>query len=150
MKIGDIRKPRGANRSPKRVGRGSGSGVGKTCGRGANGAGQRSGPALRAGFEGGQMALIRRLPKRGFTNVGRKVYQIVNVESLNRFRKDTSVDRKALKEAGLIRSIDAPVKILGEGKISKALHIALDAFSESARKKIQEAGGKAEIARADG
>ena len=145
MKIGDIRKPKGVHRSPKRVGRGSGSGCGKTSGRGHNGAGQRSGPALRLGFEGGQMALIRRLPKRGFTNAVREPYRVVNVENLNHFRKDTVVDKNALREAVYIQDVSVRVKILGEGKLSKPLTVVSDAFSKSAQKKILEAGGKTKL-----
>ncbi|MGB2706407.1 MAG: 50S ribosomal protein L15 [Candidatus Omnitrophota bacterium] len=145
MKIQDIRRPKGANRPPKRVGRGSGSGHGKTSGRGSKGAGQRKGASLRIGFEGGQMPLLRRVPKRGFTNVAKKVYQIVNVERLNHFRKDSSVDNAAMREAGLVKKAELPVKILGDGKISKPLNVRSDAFSRSAKKKITEAGGKAEI-----
>lgn len=145
MKIQDIRRPKGAHRNAKRVGRGSGSGHGKTCGRGHKGAKARSGGALRVGFEGGQMPLIRRIPKRGFTNVGKRAYQVINVEALNSFRKDTSLDKKALEEAGLIRSAESPVKVLGDGKLSKSLHVTADAFSKNAKKKIEVAGGKAEI-----
>ena len=145
MKIQDIRRPKGANRPPKRVGRGSGSGHGKTSGRGSKGAGARKGASLRIGFEGGQMPLLRRVPKRGFTNVAKKVYQIVNVERLNHFRKDSSVDNVAMREAGLIKKAELPVKILGDGKISKPLNVHSYAFSRSAKKKITEAGGKAEI-----
>ena len=145
MRIQDIRKPKGANRPPKRVGRGSGSGHGKTSGRGMKGVYSRAGATLRLGFEGGQMSLIRRLPKRGFTSVHKKAYQVVNVENLNHFRKDSSVDRAALKQAGLIKKDNYPVKILGDGKISKSLNVTADAFSNSAKKKITDAGGKVEI-----
>ena len=147
MKIQDIRRPRGAHKKKKRVGRGPGSGHGKTSGRGHKGAKARSGGALRLGFEGGQMPLIRRIPKRGFTSVGKKTFQIVNIDRLNHFRKDSSVDKKALKEAGFIKSVELPVKVLGDGSISKPLNISVDAFSESAKKKIVEAGGKTEIAK---
>ena len=145
MRIHDIRRPRGANKNAKRVGRGVGSGLGKTSGRGHKGAKARSGPALRLGFEGGQMPLIRRLPKRGFTNAVKKVFQIVNLTDLNDFKKDSSVDKNALKEAGLIKRPKALVKILGDGKITKPLSISANAFSESAKKKIEEAGGKVTI-----
>ncbi len=145
MKIQDIRRPKGANRPQKRVGRGPGSGHGKTSGRGSKGAKARSGATRRLGFEGGQMSLIRRLPKRGFTSTAKKVYQVVNVEQLNCFRKDSSVDKQTLKEAGIIKKINLPVKVLGDGKLSKALTVHAEAFSESARKKIQAAGGKVEV-----
>lgn len=145
MKIQDIRKPKGASRAPKRVGRGSGSGHGKTSGRGHKGAKARSGAGRRLGFEGGQMPLVRRIPKRGFTSVQKKVYQVVNVDRLNHFRKDSSVDKTEMKKAGLIKNERLPVKILGEGKLSKSLNIKASAVSESAKKKILEAGGKVDI-----
>lgn len=147
MKIEDIRKPKGLNKKAKRVGRGSGSGHGKTSCRGHKGAKARSGATRRLGFEGGQMTLIRRLPKRGFTSVAKKSYQIVNLELLNHFRKDTCVDKKALVEAGMIRSEKLPLKILGDGKLSKTLSIVADAASESAKKKIKEAGGQIKFTR---
>ena len=142
MKIQDVRRPKGARKGSKRVGRGHGSGWGKTSGRGHKGAKARAGASMRIGFEGGQMPLIRRLPKRGFTNVGKKYYQVVNVESLNRFKKDASVDKSALKKARIIKREDLPVKILGNGELKKALNISVDAFSEGARSKIEKAGGK--------
>ncbi|MBN1353689.1 MAG: 50S ribosomal protein L15 [Candidatus Omnitrophica bacterium] len=142
MKIENVRRPKGANRPPKRYGRGSGSGHGKTAGRGSKGAKSRSGPGLRIGFEGGQMPLMRRLPKRGFTSKAKKVYQVVNVEGLNRFRKDSVVDRASLGEVGLIKDIELPVKILGTGDITKPLTVLADAYSANARKKIAAAGGK--------
>ena len=142
MKLENIRKPKGVNRPSKRVGRGSGSGHGKTSTRGHKGSGQRAGAALRLGFEGGQMPLMRRVPKRGFTSVAKKVYQIVNLERLNHFRKDSSVDKASMKEAGLIRNADLPVKILGEGELTKPLIVSADAFSESAKKKILAQGGE--------
>jgi len=145
MKIGNIRRPKGANKSPKRVGRGTGSGWGKTAGRGHKGAKARSGATRRLGFEGGQMSLIRRLPKFGFTNVAKKVYQVVNVETLNHFRKDSVVDKTVMKEAGIIRKTALPVKVLGDGKLSKPLSVSAEAFSKSAKKKIVEAGGKVEL-----
>jgi len=145
MKIENIGRPKGANRPPKRVGRGSGSGHGKTSGRGSKGAKARKGGALRIGFEGGQMPLLRRVPKRGFTSVAKKVYQIVGVERLNHFRKDSAVDKTAMEKAGFIKTAERPVKILGDGKISKPLSIRADAFSENAKKKIVAAGGTAEI-----
>jgi large subunit ribosomal protein L15 len=145
MKIEDIRRPKGANRRHKRVGRGQGSGLGKTSGRGSKGVKARSGGAMRVGFEGGQMPLMRRIPKRGFTNVVKLVNQVVNIEGLNHFKKDSHVNKDSLKKAGLIKSVDAPVKVLGNGKIAKALTVSVDAFSKSARKKISDAGGKVEV-----
>lgn len=138
--------PKGANRPTKRYGRGSGSGHGKTSGRGHKGARARTGSTLQLGFEGGQMSFIRRLPKRGFVNVNPTVYQIVNVGTLNHFKKDSVVDRIALKESGVAKSKFLPIKILGDGKLSKPLSVIADAFSESAKKKIVEAGGKVELA----
>jgi len=145
MKIENIPKPKGAHKSPKRIGRGSGSGHGKTSGRGHKGASSRSGATLRLGFEGGQMSLIRRLPKRGFTNIGKRTYNIINVARLNHFRKDSVVDAKAMHEAGFIKNTRCPVKILGEGKLSKPLKITASAVSKSAKKKILEAGGTIEL-----
>lgn len=145
MKIQDIRRPKGARRPPKRVGRGSGSGHGKTSTRGSKGAKARSGATRRLGFEGGQMSLIRRLPKRGFNSLAKKMYRIINVEKLASFRKDSSVDKAALKEAGFIKNTEVQVKILGKGKLSKPLKVTVDAFSASAKKKITEAGGTAEV-----
>lgn len=145
MKLHNIPKPKGANKAPKRVGRGSGSGFGKTSGRGNKGAKARSGPGLRIGFEGGQMSLMRRLPKRGFTGFRRKVYQIVNVGSLNSFKKDSKVDRSAMIEAGILRNERLPVKVLADGKLSKSLIVTANAFSQSARKKIVDAGGAFEV-----
>ncbi|MFH1380941.1 MAG: 50S ribosomal protein L15 [Candidatus Omnitrophota bacterium] len=145
MKLSDIKKPKGAHRNAKRVGRGPGSGHGKTSGRGHKGAKSRSGYSRRFGFEGGQISLMRRLPKRGFTSLKKHIFQIVNVESLNHFKKDSSVDKNSMEKAGLIRKAAMPVKILGNGKISKPLVISADMFSKSAEKKILQAGGKVEI-----
>ena len=145
MKIEDIRRPKGAGKAHRRVGRGSGSGHGKTSGRGHKGAKSRSGATHRFGFEGGQMTLIRRTPKRGFTNAAKVSYQVVNVDSLNSFRKDSVIDKEVLKQAGLVKKLNQPVKILGSGKITKPLSVSVEAFSESARKKISEAGGEAKV-----
>lgn len=142
MKIHQIRKPKGATKKPKRVGRGPGSGHGKTSSRGMKGAKSRSGYSLRLGFEGGQMPLMRRIPKRGFTSQVKNLYQIVNVDKLSHFKKDSSVDPAAMKAAGLIRSVEDKVKILGDGKLGKALRVSAHAFSESAKKKIEESGGE--------
>jgi len=142
MKIHDIPRPKGSGPKERRVGRGSGSGHGKTSGRGAKGQRSRKGSTLRLGFEGGQMSLIRRIPKRGFTRVIKRVYKIVNVESLNHFRKDSPVDKIAMEKAGLIKSAKLPVKVLGDGKLGKPLTVSADAFSKTAKKKILDAGGK--------
>lgn len=150
MKIQDIPRPKGANSPPRRVGRGSGSGHGKTSGRGAKGQKSRKGSSLRLGFEGGQMSLIRRIPKRGFTRVIKKAYQVVNVENLNHFRKDSPVDKIAMKKAGLIKTLSRPVKILANGELTKSLGVSADAFSKAAKKKILDAGGKLEISKTEG
>ena len=146
MKLGDLLKNTTPHKKKKRTGRGSGSGHGKTSGRGHKGAGSRSGGGLRLGFEGGQMPLIRRIPKRGFINIFKKKYQIVNLETLKHFKKDSTVDVSLLKERGIIKSLKVPVKILGEGGLDKALVVKAHAFSEGAKKKIKDAGGKTEIA----
>ncbi|MDO8524962.1 MAG: 50S ribosomal protein L15 [Candidatus Omnitrophota bacterium] len=140
MKITDIRKPEGANRKTKRRGRGSGSGHGKTSCRGRKGALKRSGRTTRPGFEGGQMPLIRRIPKRGFNALFKSGYQVINIESLNRFDNNSTVGPEEFKEAGLIGSTKEPIKILGTGKIAKTLTIKADKFSESAKKALEGAG----------
>lgn len=145
MKLNDLFSPKGANRRPKRVGRGQGSGHGKTSCRGHKGQKARTGRKLRPGFEGGQMPLARRLPKRGFTNIFKKEYQIVNVQQLNAFKKDSIVSRELLKEQNLIKDVRLPVKILGKGKISKSLTIQIQAASKQACEKIEKAGGKLEL-----
>ncbi|MFC1577088.1 50S ribosomal protein L15 [Candidatus Omnitrophota bacterium] len=145
MKVVDIGAPRGANKRPKRVGCGPGSGHGKTSCRGHKGAGQRSGTATWVGFEGGQMPLIRRLPKRGFRSKFKDPYQVVNVESLNKFEKDSTVGPAEYKKAGLITSDRRPVKILGEGNLAKALTVKAHSASKSAEAKINEAGAKLEL-----
>lgn len=145
MRLHDLKPPRGVNKRPKRVGRGGASGHGKTSCRGHKGQKARSGSKLRPGFEGGQMPLTRRLPKRGFTNIFKRRFQIIALEKLNRFKKDSKVTPAMLKEEGLIRNADLPVKILGDGKISKALSIQAQAASKQAKLKIEKAGGKIEI-----
>jgi large subunit ribosomal protein L15 len=145
VKINEIGMPEGANRKTKRRGRGSGSGHGKTSCRGHKGTGQRSGRGVRLGFEGGQMPLIRRIPKRGFTSPFKKFYQTVNVEALNRFENNTIVGLKELKEAGLIGSAIEMVKILGDGKLTKTLTVKAHKVSVTAKKKIEEAGSKIEL-----
>lgn len=144
MKMNEIGAPRGANRNTKRRGRGSGSGHGKTSCRGHKGAKARSGRTTRPGFEGGQMPLIRRLPKRGFNSSVRNSYQVVNVESLNHFRANSIVGPKEFKEAGFIGSEKKLVKILGDGKLTKVLTVKAHKLSGSAKKKMEEAGAKVE------
>jgi len=140
-----LRPARGAHRSRKRVGRGIGSGSGKTCGRGQKGAGARSGAKRRAWFEGGQMPLARRLPKRGFTNIFRETHQVVNVKDLGRFPAGKAVDPAVLSQEGLVARSDRPVKILGEGEIGVALKLQVDAVSGAARRKVEAAGESVEI-----
>ncbi len=139
----DLSPTKGSHRNRKRLGRGPGSGTGKTSGRGEKGQKARSGGSIHAYFEGGQMPLVRRIPKRGFTNRDRVEYQVVNVRELERF--DGKVDLTTLRAAGLVGSTQQPVKILGEGELTKALEVEAHAFSESARKKIEAAGGSASL-----
>jgi len=129
----------------KRVGRGPVSGLGKTSGRGQKGQNARSDGGVRPGFEGGQTPLARRLPKRGFTNINRKEYAVVNVEDLNRFEDGTVVTPALLKEVGLVRKELNGVKILGNGELTKKLNVTAAKFSKSAVEAIEKAGGKAEV-----
>ena len=145
MNLNSLKSSKGATRRYKRVGRGRGSGMGKTCGRGHKGQMSRSGHKHKPGFEGGQMRLIRRIPKRGFTNVNRKNHIPVNVGQLGRFEEGTVVDAKVLADAGLAKAIEAGVKILGVGEITKKLTVKATAFSETAKSKIEAAGGSCEI-----
>jgi large subunit ribosomal protein L15 len=134
----------GSRKQKKRLGRGRGSGHGKTSGRGHNGYKSRSGSGIKPGFEGGQMPLQRRLPKRGFTNIFKKEYAIVNVKDLDRFDGGSRIDHESLVANGLISKQDKLVKILGDGEISKSFTVAVDKVSASAREKIEAAGGKFE------
>jgi large subunit ribosomal protein L15 len=145
MKLNLLTPIEGSVKNRKRVGRGHGSGLGRSSGRGDKGAGQRSGFKRRAWFEGGQMSLARRLPKRGFTNIFKKESQIVNLTKIEALGL-SSVSAKELFENGLIRSILKPVKILGDGKLTSKVNITATAFSASAKTAIQEAGGAAEEA----
>ena len=147
MMIHEITDKVGKYKARKRIGRGRGSGVGKTSGRGHKGAGSRSGYSRRPGFEGGQMQYFRRIPKRGFSNADFKiVYSIVNIASLQeRFEKGDTVDVASLVEKGLVRNFKNPVKILGQGELSIALTITADKVSTSAQKKIEDAGGSVTI-----
>ena len=142
--LSSLHPPVGARKPPKRVGRGPGSGHGKTSSRGHKGLKARSGGRRGAGFEGGQMPLQRRLPKRGFTNIFKIEYQIVNVADLNAFESQTVVTPSVLQEAGKIKSLKKPVKVLGQGDISVPLTIKADKFSKTAREKITGAGGNVE------
>ena len=142
MKLDSLKPVKGSIKNRKRIGRGHGSGLGKSAGRGDKGAGQRSGFKRRSWFEGGQMSIARRLPMRGFTNIFKKEFQIVNIDKIASLGIE-QVDAQTLKEKGLIRSALKPVKILGNGELSKKIHITATVFSESAKQKIEEAGGTA-------
>ncbi len=144
MQLHDLNVPKGSRKKKKRVGRGVGSGHGKTSTRGMNGQGQRSSPDIGLYFEGGQTPLIRRIPKRGFNNKRfRTEYQILNISDLGIFNEGDEVTLQKLKDANLIKDLKIKVKILGDGKIEKKLQISVHAFSKSAQKKIADCGGKA-------
>jgi large subunit ribosomal protein L15 len=146
LKLNDINAPRGANREKKRRGRGPASGQGKTGGRGHNGQKARSGGGVPPWFEGGQMPLNRRLPKRGFTNIFKKHYQLVNLDQLEgRFEAGQQVDGVTLAEAGLIKYAERPVKLLGRGELSKQLTVAVDKASQTAVKAVEAAGGSVTV-----
>ncbi len=145
MKLNELSPAGGSRKARKRLGRGVGSGTGKTAGRGTKGHNSRSGGGVRPGFEGGQMPIHRRLPKRGFTNIFKKVIAVVNIKDLSRFQAGDTVDEAALLKAGLIKGRIDGVKLLGNGNIDAALTIKLSKFSQSARKKIEDAGGKVEV-----
>nr|WP_317412546.1 50S ribosomal protein L15 [uncultured Solibaculum sp.] len=145
MKLHELSPAPGSNREVKRIGRGHGSGNGKTAGKGHKGQKARAGRGMRAGFEGGQMPLMRRLPKRGFNNIFATRYAEVNVGALNAFEAGSVVDTEALKKAGVIKKAYDGVKVLGNGKIEKAITVQAAAFSKSAKEKIEAAGGKAEV-----
>ncbi len=145
MKLNELSPAGGSRKARKRLGRGVGSGTGKTAGRGTKGHNSRSGGGVRPGFEGGQMPIHRRLPKRGFTNIFKKVIAVVNIKDLSRFQPGDTVDEAALLKAGLIKGRIDGVKLLGNGNIDAALTIKLSKFSQSARKKIEDAGGKVEV-----
>ena len=145
MKLHELSPAPGSVRESKRIGRGHGSGWGKTSGKGHKGQKARAGHGMRPGFEGGQMPLQRRVPKRGFNNIFAKEYVAINVAALNRFDANAVVDAEALIAAGVIKNARDGVKILGNGKLEKALTVKAAAFSESAKAKIESAGGKAEV-----
>ena len=144
MKLNSLVPDKGSIRNTKRRGRGHGSGLGKSAGRGDKGAGQRSGFKRRSWFEGGQMPLSRRLPKRGFTNNFRKEFQIVNISKLDEI-EEKDIDAKLLYEKGLVRSPFKPVKILGSGDLKHSISITATEFSKSAKEKIEKLGGKAQL-----
>ncbi|MDI3508209.1 MAG: large subunit ribosomal protein [Clostridiales bacterium] len=145
MKLHELKAVEGARKSPKRVGRGTGSGLGTTSGRGNKGQNARSGGGVRPGFEGGQMPLTRRLPKVGFTNIFAKEYAEVNVDALERFDNGAEITPEVLKQEGVIKNIKDGVKILGDGQLTKSLTVKAHKFSKTAQQKIESAGGKAEV-----
>ena len=149
MKIEQLPGNPGNLQTRKRVGRGEGSGLGRTSGRGNKGAQSRSGYKRRYGYEGGQMPMYRRVPKRGFFNIFRVEYQIVHVADLDRFKTGAEVNRETLYEQRLINKKRQPVKILGDGEISKSLKVCVEAYSKSARQKIEAAGGSCAVAEAE-
>jgi large subunit ribosomal protein L15 len=145
MELNNIKPPRGARKRNKRVGRGEASGHGKTSCKGNKGQRARSGPKSGRGFEGGQMPLQRRVPKRGFVNIFRKEYEIVNVERLNSFEGGTEVTPELLSQRGMVKLNRDGVKVLGDGALKVSLTVRAHVFSKSAREKIEAAGGKAEV-----
>ena len=145
MKLHELKAPQGATKAPKRKGRGTATGQGKTAGRGMNGQNSRSGGGVRLGFEGGQMPIYRRLPKRGFTNIFAKKYTSINVEDLNKFDNGTEITAEVLKENGVIKKINDGIVVLGRGDLNKKVTIKAKRFSKSAEEKISAAGGKAEV-----
>jgi large subunit ribosomal protein L15 len=145
MKLHELRAAEGSTKKPKRKGRGTGSGNGKDAGRGMNGQNSRSGGGTRPGFEGGQMPLTRRIPKRGFTNIFRKEWSIINIDDLNGFENGAVVTPEVLEKIGMIKQVKDGVKILGEGNLEKNLTVKAHKFSKSALEKIESAGGKAEV-----
>lgn len=145
MKLNELKPTDGARFTKKRIGRGLGSGTGKTSGKGQKGQNSRSGGGVAIGFEGGQTPYFKRMPKRGFTNYTRKEYAIINVADLNRFEDGVTVDYEALKAAGLLKKHLDGVKVLGGGKLEKKLTVKAEKFSATAVKAIEEAGGTVEV-----
>ena len=145
MKLHELRPAEGSKQSPKRIGRGTGSGWGKSAGKGMKGQNSRSGGRTRPGFEGGQMPLYRRIPKRGFTNIFAKEYACINVDRLNIFDNGTEITPELLLERRVIRKVYDGVKILGNGIIEKSLTVKASKFSKAASEKIEAAGGKVEV-----
>ena len=141
MELNNLKPKKGSRHAKKRVGRGPGSGHGKTAARGEKGQKSRSGFSRQMGFEGGQMPLHRRLPKRGFTNIFKRDYAVVNISDLERFDNGATIDEAALRSAGLVKGQHDGIKILGDGKLSKKLTVTATKFSASARKQIEAAGG---------
>ncbi|MBQ9614939.1 MAG: 50S ribosomal protein L15 [Selenomonadaceae bacterium] len=145
MKLHELAPAEGSRKVRNRVGRGLGSGNGKTSGRGMKGQKSRSGGGVRTGFEGGQMPLYRRLPKRGFKNIWAKTYAEVNVETLNRFEDGSMVDPVALVESGILKNVQEGIRILGNGELKKKLTVRANGFTKSAEEKIKAAGGNVEV-----
>jgi large subunit ribosomal protein L15 len=145
MKLSELSPAPGAKHKKKRVGRGPGSGWGTTAARGAKGQNSRSGGGVRPGFEGGQMPLTRRIPKRGFTNIFKKNYLIVNLRDLSAFAADTVVDDEALRRAGVVKGQPGAIKLLGQGEVTVALTVRVQAVSAQARARIEAAGGRVEV-----
>ncbi|WP_077210492.1 50S ribosomal protein L15 [Bacillus dakarensis] len=145
MKLHELKPAEGSRKERKRLGRGIGSGQGKTAGKGHKGQNARSGGGVRPGFEGGQTPLYRRLPKRGFTNINRKEFAIVNLDVLNRFEDGTEVTPELLIETGVVSNEKAGIKILAKGKVEKKLSVKAHKFSSAAKEAIEAAGGKTEV-----
>jgi large subunit ribosomal protein L15 len=145
MDLSNLKPAVGSTKTRKRIGRGSGSGTGKTAGKGHKGQKARSGGSIKPGFEGGQMPMQRRLPKRGFTPLTKTVYALVNLRDLELFESGSVVDLETLTQSGLVNSIGDGIKILGTGELTKALTVKAHKFSKSAQEKIEAAGGKAEV-----
>lgn len=144
MKLHELIVPKGSRKKRKRVGRGEASGSGKTAGRGTKGQNARSGGGVPLGFEGGQMPLQRRIPKRGFTNICKKQYEIINIKDLRDFKSGETVDKDALAKAALLTKA-RPVKLLGQGDLSQALTIKVNKISRAAKQKVESTGGKVEV-----
>ncbi|MFL6518225.1 MAG: 50S ribosomal protein L15 [Bacillus sp. (in: firmicutes)] len=145
MKLHELKPAEGSRKERKRLGRGIGSGQGKTAGKGTKGQNARSGGGVRLGFEGGQTPLYRRLPKRGFTNINRKEYTIVNLDALNRFVEGTEVTPELLIETGVVSNEKAGIKILAKGNVEKKLTVKAHKFSSAAKEAIEAAGGNTEV-----
>ena len=145
MKLHELKASEGATRAPKRKGRGTGTGNGTTAGRGMNGQKSRSGGGVRLGFEGGQMPLYRRIPKRGFKNIWGTEYTVLNVSDLNRFEDGATVTFDLLKQAGIVKKQLDGLKVLGNGKLEKKINVACNKISKSAQAAIEKAGGKVEV-----
>jgi large subunit ribosomal protein L15 len=145
MRLNDLAPAPGARKTRKRIGRGVGSGWGKTAGRGSKGQNSRSGGGVRPGYEGGQMPIHRRLPKRGFTNIFKKTYAVINIRDLAKMESGSIVDEAVLVRAGLVKGRRDGVKLLGQGEIDVPLTVKIDLVSQSARQKIESAGGTVEV-----